>query len=457
MAVLLGAATLAYIAAKIVESPEQALQFTLNGVSVGAVYALLAMGFTLVYSTVWFFDLYYGAAAALGAYGVFYLNSDVVLGGRYEVNNPLINIALAVVVAGVVGWALRTRYRTRLRWLCSVRTTEWIIGAAAAVVGACAAIMLIWPTRLHTMAAPAVGAAVALLAFGVVRAGSRALSSPKAEAPPTVAATAAATGRARFGATRGSVAAWIAAIAAGGLTAAAVAGSPGWRLYLSWGLSCLLAGVISVALYRGLYVRMLARARSSLIMLVASLGVLLALTAATSIVFEAAPRPLPEAFGSDSWHIAGASIKAFNVFAIVMAVAGFAVLWLLLRRTSFGKMVRAVGDDEEVSKVVGINTTAVIAAVFFIGACYAAFAGILSGHDTAILPRMGLLLLLKGWIASVVGGIGNLHGAIVGGFVLGLIEQFGIWDLAGEWRDAVSFGVLILFLSLWPQGLLPRR
>ena len=125
--------------------------------------------------------------------------------------------------------------------------------------------------------------------------------------------------------------------------------------------------------------------------------------------------------------------------------------------TSFGKAVRAIGDDEEVSKVVGINTTVVIAAVFFIGAVYAAAAGVLSGHDTAIQPRMGLLLLLKGWIASVVGGIGNIYGAIVGGFVLGLIEQFGIWDLAGEWKDAISFVLLILFLSFWPNGLLPRK
>ena len=132
-------------------------------------------------------------------------------------------------------------------------------------------------------------------------------------------------------------------------------------------------------------------------------------------------------------------------------------LLLLLKRTAFGKAVRAIGDDEEVAKVVGINTTAVIAVVFFIAALYAALGGVLSGHDTAIQPRMGLLLLLKGWIASVVGGIGNLWGAIVGGFVLGLIEQFGIWDLAGEWRDAISFVLLVLFLSFWPKGLLPRR
>ena len=132
-------------------------------------------------------------------------------------------------------------------------------------------------------------------------------------------------------------------------------------------------------------------------------------------------------------------------------------LIFFLRKTSFGKAVRAIGDDEEVSKIVGINTTVVIAIVFFIGAMYASLAGILNGHDTAIQPRMGLLLLLKGWIASVIGGIGNLYGAIVGGFVLGMIEQFGIWDLAGEWKDAISFILLILFLAFWPKGLIPRK
>ena len=103
-----------YIGWKIGQSPEQALQFTFNGLSVGAVYALLAMGFTLVYSTVWFFDLYYGAAAALGAYGVFYLGSHDVVGGQYQVNELYVNLILAVVVAGVVAWALHAGLGGRL-------------------------------------------------------------------------------------------------------------------------------------------------------------------------------------------------------------------------------------------------------------------------------------------------------------------------------------------------------
>ncbi len=111
---LLIAAT-AYIVWKIQESPDQSLQFAFNGLSVGAVYALLALGFTIVYGTVWFFDLYYGAAAALGAYGVFYLMSGETLGGQYEVNSPYVNVAFATVIAGVVAWVLHLSLHTRLR------------------------------------------------------------------------------------------------------------------------------------------------------------------------------------------------------------------------------------------------------------------------------------------------------------------------------------------------------
>ena len=67
---------------------------------------------------------------------------------------------------------------------------------------------------------------------------------------------------------------------------------------------------------------------------------------------------------------------------------------------------------------------------------------------------MGLVLLLKGWIAAVIGGMGNMTGAIVAGFTLGLIEQFGIWDIAGEWRDGVSLFLLIVFLAFWPKGMI---
>ena len=438
LAIVLSLVAVAYLGWKIGESPTQAVQFAFNGLSVGAVYALLAMGFTLVYSTVWFFDLYYGAAAAIGAYSVFYLRSSETLGGRYEVNEHAVNVGFAVVTAGVVAWVLHTAFYSRLRARFGRAVPLAGMGLVAGGAGAYMGFVLTFPGNLNVLFAPAVGAAIAAVVFLILRQGYR-----------KVAPNGRSSAFLPF--------ALLVAAALGAWGALLVSGEPGSKLYLSWAVSCLLAGIVGLALYRGLYVYMRQRSRSPLIMLVASLGILLAITAATTIVFQSAPRPLPDVFGSAPWTVGGAFIKGFNVFTIGVAVAGFIGLLLLLRMTTFGKAVRAIGDDEEVSKVVGINTTVIIAAVFFIGAMFAAMAGILSGHDTAIQPRMGLLLLLKGWIASVVGGLGNLYGAIVGGFALGMIEQFGIWDLAGEWKDVISFVLLILFLSFWPRGLIPRR
>ena len=439
LAFVVTAAAALYIAWKIIQSPDQALQFAFNGLAVGAVYALIATGYTLVYSTVWFFDLYYGAAAALGAYGVFYLRSFATLGGRYEVNEPIVNVVFASVTAAVAAWAFREAFHSRLRrrqW--SQTAIRFADGVVAVVAGVYMLLVLTFPKQMTILLSPAVGLMAAGAVCWLLYRGYRRMLADASALPVII-----------IGA--------IAGCGIGGYCAFVIYGTPGAGLYLSWGVSCLLAGVVGLALYRGLYVYMRERARSPLVMIVASLGILLAMTAFTTIVFQSAPRPLPEAFGSESWRIAGANIKGFNVFAIGVALVGFFSLLLVLKRTSFGKAVRAIGDDEEVSKVVGINTTVVIAIVFFIGAVYAAMGGIISGHDTAIQPRMGLLLLLKGWIASVVGGIGNLYGAILGGFALGLIEQFGIWDLAGEWKDAISFVLLILFLSFWPKGILPRR
>ncbi|MDE2843376.1 MAG: branched-chain amino acid ABC transporter permease [Chloroflexota bacterium] len=438
IATLLVAIVLVYIGWRAISSPEQAMQFGFNGLSVGAIYALMAIGFTLVYSTVWFFDLYYGAAAALGAYSVFYLRSQEWLGGQYQVNTPVVNIILAMVVAGVAAWVIHTAFYGRLREKVDPTVLRIVGGAVAMAIGAYTGLVLTFPSHLHVTFGPVAAVVIGIAAMWGIKylfdrvSGGRGLQA---------------------GLVIGVLVGWALAVS---LSLVFVM-SPGSKLYLSWAVSCLLAGTVGLALYRGLYVRMRQRSRSPLIMLVASLGILLALTACISIVFQSAPRPLPDPFGSVPWTIGGANIKGFNFFAIGVAIVGFLALFSVLKWTSFGRAVRAIGDDEEVARVVGINTTVIVAIVFFVGTAFAAMAGILSGHDTAIQPRMGLLLLLKGWIASVVGGIGNLYGAILGGFVLGLIEQFAIWDLAGEWKDVVAFGLLILFLSFWPQGLLPRK
>ena len=439
LTVLLLAGIIFYLAWLPAQSGSQFLQFSINGVVIGAIYALMAMGFTLVYGTVWFFDLSYGAMATVGGYSVFYFTSrQVQTIGRGEINNLPLNLIMGALLAGVLAWALYTWVLPSLRNRLNRGISLGLCAVLAAAFGVYITLILGNPSQLHTFLSPAIGLMVAMASAFVIYRVTLTVSRGSVILRPLVLLGA------------------VGAIAVGVYSAFLIAGEPGSLLYLSWGMGALLAGATGLAIYRGIYFYLRRQARSPLVMLVGSLGLLLSITAFISIIFSPDGRPLMEPFGAVPWSFGGAFIKPFQVFIIGVVFAVFAGLVFLLYRTSFGKAARAIGDDEEVARIVGINTPVIIAIIFFIGAAISALGGILLGEDIGIRPQMGLLLLLKGWIASVVGGIGNIQGALLGGFVLGMVENYGVWYVPAQWKDAIAFVLLILFLSFWPRGLLPR-
>ena len=436
---LLLAGVIFYLAWLLSEAGSQFLQFSINGLVIGAVYALMALGFTLVYGTVWFFDLSYGAMATVGGYSVFYFTSrQVQTIGRGEINNLPLNIIMGVLLAGVVAWALYTWLFPTLRNRLNRNLSLGLCGALAAAFGVYMGFTLEHPANLHSFLSPAIALMVAVAVAWVIY-----QLVPFATRENTIPRSLVLLGA-------------VAAVALGAYCGLLVAGAPGSILYLSWGMGAMLAGAAGLTIYRGIYFYLRRQTRSPLVMLVGSLGLLLSITAFISIIFSPDGRPLAEPFGSVSWSFGGAFIKPFQVFIIGVVLVVFFGLVLLLNRTSFGKAARAIGDDEEVARIVGINTPVIIAIIFFLGAAISALGGILLGEDIGLRPQMGLLLLLKGWIASVVGGIGNIHGALLGGFVLGLVENFGVWYVPAQWKDAIAFVLLIFFLSFWPKGILPR-
>ena len=223
LAIVLAAAAAAYVGWKISQSPDQALQFAFNGLSVGAVYALLALGFTLVYSTVWFFDLYYGAAAALGAYGVFYLRSQETLGGLYAVNNVFVNVLYAAVTAGVVAWALYESMYPRFRSRVNRSILFGVGGALAAAAGVYTGVVLTYPKDLNLTLSPVIGIGVAAaLTWALYQAYQGIVTGRLLLAAVSVTGAAAA--------------------ALGAYCGFLIANAPDSKLYLSWGVSCFLAG-----------------------------------------------------------------------------------------------------------------------------------------------------------------------------------------------------------------------
>jgi branched-subunit amino acid ABC-type transport system permease component len=243
----------------------------------------------------------------------------------------------------------------------------------------------------------------------------------------------------------------------GGYSVFFFANKLGLDLYLAIILGVLIAGALGLLIDRFVYQKLRARKASTMIQLIASLGVLTVIQAIIAILFTSQFQTLsdPSSFNR-TFEIGTAVITEVQVIILSVGLTILFLLFLLREKTMFGKAMKAVSDDEEVAKIVGINTDKIISKVFFIGSSIAGLAGIMIGFDTGLEPTMGLPVLLKGIIASIVGGIGNIYGGVLGSFFLGFVENFGIWKISGEWKDAIAFSVLILFLLFRPNGILKR-
>ncbi len=232
---------------------------------------------------------------------------------------------------------------------------------------------------------------------------------------------------------------------------------------LGWGLGFgIVAGVLCAALVGYIadlcvFRSLLNRKASSLVLLVASLGLMTVLQAVVAMAFSSQFQSLSRSIAHQNvYRVFGGSITEVQVGMLLAGLLITSLLLVVLKKTHYGKSVVAISDDIEVAQVIGINTRKVIMQTFVLCSSIAGFAGVLIGLDTGVEPNMGLALLLKGIIAAVIGGIGNVGGAILGALLLGLVENFGIWKISGEWKDAIAFGLLIVFLIFRPKGLIAR-
>lgn len=174
----------------------------------------------------------------------------------------------------------------------------------------------------------------------------------------------------------------------------------------------------------------------------------------------AASRRFPSIIEPAEWLVLGDNdviIWNWQVISFGIALVLMGGLQYLVFRTRFGKAMRAVSHDHRVAGLLGIPVDTIIAVTFMLGSALAAGAGILYAiKDKSIQPLMGVMVGLKAFVAAVIGGIGNLPGAVVGALLLGLCEEFIVGYTASSWRDAVAFGFLIVVLLFRPEGLFGR-
>jgi branched-chain amino acid transport system permease protein len=218
---------------------------------------------------------------------------------------------------------------------------------------------------------------------------------------------------------------------------------------------CALVGMlIEVLAYRPL------RNRPKLTVLITAIGVslLIEFTAQHKAVLGAEPRSFPQLFPVRDLHFAGVSLNSNDLVTLVMTLILLGILWFIVQRTKIGTAMRAVAFNHEAAALMGVNVNRVISFTFGLGSALAAVAGICYAmRAPSIEPLMGIQPGLRAFVAAVLGGIGNLPGAALGGLVIGAVESFvGGIPLVTTYRDGIAFAILILILLFRPAGLLGK-
>lgn len=188
----------------------------------------------------------------------------------------------------------------------------------------------------------------------------------------------------------------------------------------------------------------------------AAFGISVAIETLLLLMFGSNPRSLNASWSTAQFEVFGIGIRVSLLIATVIGVAIVIGLSQVLKRTQFGRQVRAASLDAEAAGLVGIDVKKTYARVMSIAAGVAAVGGVLIATSYAIAPSSGTGWLLRAFTVIVIGGLGSLRGTLYGGVIVGLVETIGAVTFGPQYRDVVVFGVLVIILLVRPQGLFTR-
>lgn len=228
---------------------------------------------------------------------------------------------------------------------------------------------------------------------------------------------------------------------------------PVWlAIIISIVLCALLGIVVEKVAYKPL------RSASRISLLITAIGVSYLLQSLFQLLFTANPRPFPTIINLPPLMLGSISISAPYYITFIVSVILMTILHLFVQKTKIGKAMRAVSEDSQAAQLMGININRTISITFALGSALAAVAGILYCSSYPMVnPYLGSLPGIKAFIAAVLGGIGSIPGAVLGGFILGIIEALTKAYISSQLSDAIVFTVLIIMLVFKPSGILGKN
>ncbi len=242
-----------------------------------------------------------------------------------------------------------------------------------------------------------------------------------------------------------------------------------WRLGQSMGLGAtggllvnvalaIIVGVALSLLIELLGYRPMRKAGATrLFLMITGMGVDLAVVNTATVTLGANARSIELGdFNMQSFDFGGVNVSKLDIFALVIALTALIILYFFINKTKTGLGIRASAYSTTIAGNMGINVNKISITIFVISGITAGIAGVFCGMKYAVNPTVGTSPALKAFVASVIGGLGNIQGAVVGGIVLGLLETFVSGFISSVYRDLFSYGVLILVLLFMPGGLIGR-
>lgn len=221
-------------------------------------------------------------------------------------------------------------------------------------------------------------------------------------------------------------------------------------------ISMVLSGVMGILVERIAYRKLRNAPRISA--LITAIGMSLFLQNVALLIFRPEPKVMPVLISKTQVNVFGLSVPILTLYTIGISALFMILLTVFVKQTKAGKAMRAVSEDQEAAKLMGINVNSIISLTFALGSALGALGGIFYAIAfTQVDPYLGVMPGLKAFVAAVLGGIGNIGGAMLGGYIIGAVETFTNAYISTRWADAIVFSILILVLLFKPSGILGKN